>query len=64
MAVFISAQEQNSSVVLKNVNSNRLDQIGDFNFNEDAHASALELITGHNPALYGYLFLDSFCQDV
>lgn len=64
MAVFISAQEQNSSVVLKNVNSNRLDKIVVFNFNEDAHASALELITGHNPALYGYLFLDSFCQDV
>jgi hypothetical protein len=48
MAVFISAQEQNSSVVLKNVNSNRLDQIGDFNFNEDARASTLKLMACHN----------------
>ena len=62
MAVFISAQEQNSSVVLKNVNSNRADKIGNFNFNNDAYASTLELIACHNPLLCGHLFLDSLCR--
>jgi len=63
MAVFISAQQQNSSVVLKNVNSNRVDKIGDFNFNALASTLALlHVTTRYYADIYFWIVFVRWCD--